>query len=97
MLGRDWLPSQLSSNICVDIGSALFLSPNNISSLSSSLVNGGRVESSSDSSLLSVLLQVYDSKFPSSNCADVIISPVFCFEDVTYGISDTSGRITIDY
>ena len=49
-------------------------------------MNGGRVESSSDFSPLSVPLRYSDSKFPSSNCANVIISPVCSFEDVVYGM-----------
>ena len=33
--------------------------------------------------------------FPSSNCANVITSPVFSFEYVAYGVYVTAGRITI--
>ena len=36
-----------------------------------------------------------DSKFLSSNCASVIIWPVFTFEDVAYVMYDTAGCISI--
>ena len=35
--------------------------------------------------------------FPSSNCVNVIISPVCSFEEVTYRVYVTSGRIAITY
>ena len=44
---------------------------------------------------LSVSLQYSDSKFPSSNCTNLIISPVVPFGDVSYGMYDTSGYISI--
>ena len=33
--------------------------------------------------------------FPSSNCANVITSPVCYFEDVVHGVYVTAGRIAI--
>ena len=97
----------MSSNIFVDIGSSSDLSPDEISSILASLNNGGIVELSSYFSpylsLFSVplldsdskCLRYYDSKPPSSNCANVNISPVCYFEDVAYGMYNTSGRIAI--
>ena len=49
----------------------------------------------SDSSPLSASLRVLVNMFPSSNCVNVITSPVFYFEDVAYGVYVTSGRISV--
>ena len=53
------------------------------------------IYSLSDPSSLSVSLRVSFNKFPSSNYANVITSPVCYLEDVTYGVYVTSGRIAI--
>ena len=58
-------------------------------------MNNGRVKSSSDLFLISVLLRGCDSKPPSSNCANVIISPVWSFKDLSYGMYETTGCIDI--
>ena len=34
-------------------------------------------------------------KLPSSNCANVIMSPVFSLDDVSYGVYVTAGHIAI--
>ena len=47
MLVWDWFPSWISSNISVDIGSVSNLSPDNITSIYTSLINVASVESSS--------------------------------------------------
>ena len=51
----------------------------------------------SDSSPLSVSLQISVNKPPSSNCANVITSPVCSLEDVAYGVYVTVGRIAIAF
>ena len=84
----------MSSNIYIDIGSASYSSPDDILSISFSLINGGRVESSSDYLPLSLSLRFSDNKLTSSNCANVIIFPVFSLEDAAQGIYDTSGSIS---
>ena len=48
-----------------------------------------------DSSLISVSLRVSLIKFPSSNCANVITSPVCSLDDAAYGVYVTTGRIAI--
>ena len=53
------------------------------------------MDSLSDPSSLSVSLRVSFNKFPSSNCANVITSPVCYLEDVAYGVYVTAGRIAI--
>ena len=53
------------------------------------------IDSLSDLSSLSVLLRVSLIKFPSSNCANVITSPVCYLDDVAYGVYVTAGRIAI--
>ena len=85
----------MSSNISAGIGSASDSLPDVILSILTSLINGGRVESSSDLSLLSIQLRDSDSKFPSSNYVNVIIFPVCSFEDVEYGMYNTAGLIAI--
>ena len=80
----------MSSEISVDIGSSSYSSPEYIVSIYYSLINGGIIELSSDSSLISESSQVSDHKFPSSNCANVIIFPVCSLEDVSQGMYDTS-------
>ena len=52
-------------------------------------------DSLSDLSPLSASLQVSVKVFPYSNCANVIISPVFFLEDVAYGVYVTARRIDI--
>ena len=85
----------MSSKISVGIDSASDSSPDNISSILASLFNGGRVESLSYLSPLSVPLQDLDSKLTSSNCGNVIILPIFSFEYVSYGVYDADGHISI--
>ena len=87
--------SQISSNISIDIGSASYSSPNEISSILDSLINDGRFELSSYLSPFYVPLRYSDGKSPSSNCANVIISLVCSCEDVPYGMYNTSGHISI--
>ena len=89
MFGRDWLKSQISYNISVDIGSASDSSPDEIASTSYLLINGGRFELFSYLVPLSVLFRVSDNtsrvsdnKPPSSNCTSVMILPVFYLEYV---------------
>ena len=62
--GRDWLTPQISSNISVDIGSSSDSLPESITSISSSIIYSGIIESSSDSLPLSASSQVSDNKFP---------------------------------
>ena len=85
----------MSYNIFVDIGSSSDSSPDEIKSISSSLSSGGTIESSSDLSPLSASSLVYDDKPPSSNCENVITSPVFIFEDLAQGVYVTDGCIVI--
>ena len=79
----------------MDIGSESDSLPDEISSILSSLINGGRVELSSDSSPPAVPLRDYNRKSPSPNCANVIILPYFTFEHVSHGMYDTVGCIVI--
>ena len=95
MLWRYWLPSLISYNISVDIGSTSDSSLDDITSISFSLNNVSRVEPSYDSLLLYVPSQVLDNKFPYSNCAYVIILPVCSIEDIAQGMYDTAGHIAI--
>ena len=85
----------MSSNISVDIGSSYDSLIESITSVSSSLSSGGIIELSSDSSPLSASSRVSDNKFPASNCANVIKSPVCYFEDTAQGMHDTAGSIFI--
>ena len=85
--------SQISPNISIDIGSESDSSPDDIASILDSLIDGGILELSSYPLLLFVLLQDFESKFPSPNCVNVIISSVCSFEDVAYGMYDTTGHI----
>ena len=68
------------------------LSDESMASISSSLSSGGISESSSS---LSALLRVLVHIFPSSNCVNVIILPVFSLEDVSQGVYVTAGCIAI--
>ena len=72
----------MSYNISVDIGSFLDSLPEFIVSISSSLISGGIIELSSDSLPISASSRFSDNKFSSSKYVNVIISPVFSFEDV---------------
>ena len=81
MLGWYLLLPQISSNISVDIGSESDSLPDDIASIYDSLINGGRVDS--------------DSKFPSSNCVNMIISPVCYLGDVAQGGYVAAGKIAI--
>ena len=83
------------SNIYVGIGSASYSLHDDITSIYASLINYGRVELSSDLLLIPVPLRDSNSKFTSSNCANMIIPPVNYFEDLAYGMYDTAGRIAI--
>ena len=85
----------MSSNTSLDIGSSSDSSPESITSISSLLSSGGIIELSSDLSPISASLRVSDDKFPSSNCANVIISPVCYLKDVALGVYVTDGHITI--
>ena len=87
--------SQMSSNISVDIGSSYDSSPEFIASIYLYLISGRMIELPLYLSPLSALLRVSDNKFPSSKCVNVIISPVFSFEDVAQDMYDTSGCISI--
>ena len=95
MLELDWLPSQIPSNISVYIGSSSDSFPDDIVSIPSSLINGARVDYSPDLLPLAASSQVSDDKPPSSNCANVILSPVSPLGDVAQGMYDISGRIDI--
>ena len=98
VLGLDWLTSRMYSNISVGIGSESDSSPDEILSISASLINGELVKSSLDSLdlfLLSVPLHYSDGKLPSSKCVKAITSPVFSFEYLSYGNYDTAGHIAI--
>ena len=67
----------------MDIGSASELFPDDDAYISSSLMNGGRVELSSDSLLLYILSQFSDIKPPYSNFAKLIISSASSLEDLS--------------
>ena len=82
----------MSCNISVLIRLSLNFSVSSIFSISFSLII---IDSLSDSSPLSVSLRVLLNKFPSSNCADVITSPVCSLDDVAYGAYVTVGGIAI--
>ena len=95
MIGLDWFLSRIYSNITVDTGSYSYSLPDEIASISALIINGAIVEASSDLLPLYVSLQDSDGKFFSSYCANVIISPVCSFEDVAYGMYNTSYCIVI--
>ena len=63
-----------------------------IFSISCSLI---KIDSLSDSSPLYASLRVSVNVFPSSNCANVIKSPVCSFKEVAYGVYITARRIAI--
>ena len=82
-------------NISVDIGSSPDSSRKSITFVSYMLSSGDIIESSLDSTPHSASLQVLYTKLPSSNCANVIIFPVYSFEDVAYGVYTTDIFIAI--
>ena len=82
----------MSCNVSVLIRSSSNVSFSSRFSISFSLII---IDSLSDSSPLSVSLRVSVIKFPSSNCANLITSPVCYLKDVAYGVYVTVGRIVI--
>ena len=82
----------MSCNVSVLIRSSSNFSVSSRFSISFSLII---IDSLSDSSPLSVSLRVSLNKFPSSKCANVIMSPVCYLDDVAYGVYVTAGRIAI--
>ena len=57
----------------------------------SSYVDDSLIESKIES--YSATLCSFSTKFPSSNCAKVIMSPVCSWDDAVYGIYDTDGHV----
>ena len=57
-------------------------------------VDDSSIEAKIDSS--SAILRLFSTIFLSENCAKVIISPVFSWDDVSYEIYENYGRITSD-
>ena len=92
MFGWVWFPSRMSCNVSV-----LIRSPSNFYfslrfSISCLLII---IDSLSYSSSLYVSLRVSLIKFLSSNCVNVITSPVCSLEDIAYGVYVTAGRIAV--
>ena len=66
-----------------------------MASISYSLISSGIIDSSLDLSPLSASLPVPDNKYPSSNYANVIVSPFPPLKDVAQGVCVTDRHIAI--
>ena len=86
----------MSYSISVDTRSAPDPFPESITSISFSVINGSMIELSSDLSPIFALSRVSDNKPPSSNYANVIITPVPPLKYASQGMYDTAGNIAID-